>query len=160
MNKTVVGIFESEHIAKEAIESLRSAGFEREISLLAKDQGSDDSDANSMGGGGTIADGITTGGVLGGIGGLALGAGALVMPGLGPIIAAGPIAGMLSGVAGGGVAGGLIDWGIPEEEGRRYEEKIKQDSIIVAVSSSESNIDEAEDILKNHGASEVKVHDR
>lgn len=159
MNKTVVGIFEAENIAKEAIEDLRSAGFEREISLLAKDQRSGDSDSDSMGGG-SIADGIATGGVLGGIGGLALGAGALVMPGLGPLIAAGPIAGMLSGVAGGGVAGGLVDWGIPEEEGRRYEEEIKQDNIIVAVSSSESNIDEAENILKNHGASEVKVHDR
>ncbi|MBS3969400.1 MAG: hypothetical protein KGZ94_04690, partial [Clostridia bacterium] len=71
-----------------------------------------------------------------------------------------PIAGLLSGAAGGGVAGGLVDWGIPEEEGRRYEEEIKRNKIIVAVNSSEDNIDEAENILKNHGASEVKVHDK
>ena len=160
MNKTVVGIFESEHVAKESIKDLRSAGFEREISLLARNQSSDDSDSENMGGGGTIADGIATGGVLGGLGGLAIGAGALVIPGIGPMIAAGPIAGMLSGVAGGGVAGGLVDWGIPEEEGRRYEEEIKQDNIIVAVNSSESTIDEAEEILRNHGASKVRVHSR
>ena len=157
MNKTVVGIFESERIAERAIKNLRSAGFEREISLLARDQSSSDSDDM---GGGAIADGIATGGVLGGLGGLAIGAGALVIPGIGPMIAAGPIAGMLSGVAGGGIAGGLVDWGISEDEGRRYEEEIRQDNIIVAVNSSERNIDKAEEILKNHGASEVKVHDK
>lgn len=165
MNRTVVGIFESERVAKEAIEDLRRAGFEREISLLAKDQNNisrtpDENGGETMAGGETVADGVATGGVLGGLGGLAIGAGALVIPGLGPLIAAGPIAGLLSGAASGGVAGGLIDWGIPEEEGRRYEEEIKRDKIIVAVNSSEDNIAEAENILKNHGASEVKVHHR
>lgn len=165
MNKTVVGIFESERVAKEAIEDLRRAGFEREISLLAKDQKNisrtpDDNGGETMAGGETVADGVATGGVLGGLGGLAIGAGALAIPGLGPLIVAGPIAGLLSGAAGGGVAGGLVDWGIPEEEGRRYEEEIKRNKIIVAVNSSEDNIDEAENILKNHGASEVKVHDK
>jgi len=165
LNKTVIGIFESERVAKEAIEDLRRAGFQREISLLAKDQKDisrtpDENGGGNMAGGETVADGVATGGVLGGLGGLAVGAGALVIPGLGPLIAAGPIAGLLSGAAGGGVAGGLVDWGIPEEEGRRYEEEIKQNKIIVAVNSSEDNIDEAENILKNHGASEVKVHDK
>ncbi|MEW6623112.1 MAG: hypothetical protein AB1420_08300 [Bacillota bacterium] len=167
--KTVVGIFDSERVAKEAIEDLRRSGFEKEISLLAKDQkGGRGQGGRGEGGGqgggrdmeaGTLADGITTGGVLGGLGGLAIGAGALVVPGLGPLIAAGPIAGLLSGAATGGVAGGLVDWGIPEQEGRRYEEKIKQNKIMVAIRSSEDTIDEAENILKNHGAQEVKVHE-
>jgi len=167
LSKSVVGVFQSERVAKEAIEDLRRAGFEKEISLLAKDRNQegahrtpDDDGGQTMAGGETLADGITTGGVLGGLGGLAIGAGALVIPGIGPLIAAGPIAGLLSGAAGGGVAGGLVDWGIPEEEGRRYEEELKQDKIIVAINSSEENIDEAENILKNHGAQQVKAHDK
>jgi uncharacterized membrane protein len=158
-NKTVVGIFESERVAKEAIDDLRKAGFEREISLLAKDQKGRESGRNDMETG-TISDGVATGGILGGLGGLAVGAGALVIPGLGPLIAAGPIAGLLSGAATGGIAGGLVDWGIPEEEGRQYEEQIKQDKVMVAINSSEDKINEAENILKNHGVQQVKVHDK
>ncbi len=54
-----------------------------------------------------LSDGTLTGGALGGLAGLALGAGALVIPGLGPIIAAGPLAGILTGALTGGVAGGF-----------------------------------------------------
>ncbi len=160
MSKTVVGIFESERVAKEAIEDLRRAGFEKEISLLAKNQEGEGNRGGMDMETGTVADGVATGGVLGGLGGLAVGAGALVIPGLGPLIAAGPIAGLLSGAATGGIAGGLVDWGIPEEEGRQYEEELKQNKVMVAVNSSEDNISEAENVLKNHGAQQVKVHNK
>ena len=57
-----------------------------------------------------LAEGTYTGGALGGIAGLLAGVGALLIPGIGPIVAAGPIAATLTGVVGGGLAGGLIDW--------------------------------------------------
>ena len=75
--------------------------------------------------------------------GLAVGAGALFIPGIGPLIAAGPIAGMLSGAAAGGIAGGLIDWGIPAEESHHYEEDVKQGKTLVAVHSSGPKLDDA-----------------
>ena len=77
-----------------------------------------------------ITDGALTGGTLGGIGGLILGAGALAIPGVGPIIAAGPIAAALGGAVAGGVAGGLIDWGIPAEVSHRYEQQVAQGGIL------------------------------
>ena len=43
-----------------------------------------------------------------------------------PIVAAGPISGILAGAASGGIAGGLLDWGIPEEESRQIESEVKQ----------------------------------
>lgn len=179
MAKTVIGIFQSERVAKEAVEDLRRAGFDREISVLAKDQeGSgrqtDDAeqtetgssmgiDANEAIAGNadpSVSDGATTGGVLGGIAGLAVGAGALVIPGIGPLIAAGPIAGLLSGAATGGVGGALIDWGVPAEEGQHYEEQIKQGNIMVAVNTDEKHASEAEETLNSHGAEEIKTHDQ
>lgn len=165
MTKTVIGIFDSEQAAERAVNSLRDAGFDKEISILAKDRRgngeggeNDTGGATMMAGTGSIANGVTTGGVLGGLAGLAAGAGALVIPGLGPLIAAGPIAGLLSGAATGGIAGGLIDWGIPAAEGQRYEEEVRQGKILVSVRASDTKVDQAESMLRQQGAREVKIH--
>lgn len=164
MVKTVIAVFSNERVAREAVDDLRRAGFDKEISILARDKGRQEGEA--AGGGLTmgiegdtgIAEGVTTGGVLGGLAGLAAGAGALVVPGLGPLVAAGPIAGLLSGAATGGVAGGLLDWGIPEAEGRRYEEDVRQGKILVSVRCSEDRAEQAARILRNHGADNVRTH--
>jgi uncharacterized membrane protein len=65
---------------------------------------------------------------------------------------------MLSGAATGGIAGGLVDWGIPEAEGRQYEEDVKQGRILVSVQASDNKADEAASILKSQGADRVKTH--
>ncbi|MBS3977627.1 MAG: hypothetical protein KGZ75_13075 [Syntrophomonadaceae bacterium] len=163
-NRTVVAIFNSQKVAEEAISDLRRAGFDKEISILAKDAGrrqrGGDLGETTMRAGddNNLSTGITTGGVVGGLAGLAVGAGALVVPGLGPLIAAGPIAGLLSGAATGGIAGGLVDWGIPETEGRRYEEEVKRGKILVSVRADERKADEAQQVLQNHGADGIKKH--
>lgn len=161
MSKTVIGVFSSRDQAEKAVAELRGKGFDNEISILAKeDKATPNRDENSVmfGGGDSAADGATTGGVLGGIAGLALGAGALAIPGIGPIIAAGPIAGLLSGAAAGGLAGGLADWGIPESRSRFYEGKVKEGGIVAAVKSSDDKIDMAADILRRNGAQDVETH--
>lgn len=165
MVKTVIAVFSNERVAREAVDDLRRAGFDKEISILARDKGRREG-GGGEGGGLTmgvdtdagISEGVTTGSVLGGLLGLAAGAGALVVPGLGPLVAAGPIAGLLSGAATGGVAGGLVDWGIPEAEGRRYEEDVKQGKILVSVRCSQDRADQAARILKDHGADSVRTH--
>ncbi|MBE3573299.1 MAG: DUF1269 domain-containing protein [Moorella humiferrea] len=162
MAKTVVAVFSNEQVAREAVEDLRRAGFDKEISILARDKGKEGGDEEgglNMGvDAGGIGDGVATGGVLGGLAGLAAGAGALFIPGIGPLIAAGPIAGMLSGAATGGVAGGLIDWGIPEAEGREYENDVRQGKILVSVRCDDKKADQANRILKDHGAERLRIH--
>ncbi|NPV26654.1 MAG: DUF1269 domain-containing protein [Firmicutes bacterium] len=158
--KTVASTFASRDQAERAVNELRQKGFDREISIVAKDEKGDlkkDIGAPTMRGD-TVTDGATTGGVLGGLAGLAVGAGALAIPGLGPIVAAGPIAGLLSGAATGGIAGSLVDWGIPEAEGRRYEEDIKAGNILVAVRTDDTKANEASETLKKYGANIVKIH--
>ncbi|HWI54468.1 MAG TPA: hypothetical protein VNT57_02140 [Desulfobacteria bacterium] len=160
MSKTVIGVFSSHDQAEKAVSELRNRGFDKEISILAKhDQKNPDADENSvMFGGDSITDGATTGGVIGGIAGLAIGAGALAIPGVGPLIAAGPIAGLLSGAASGGIAGGLVDWGIPEERSKYYEGQVKGGNIVATVQSSNDKIDMAADILRQNGARDVETH--
>lgn len=156
MLKTVIGTFDSREQAEQAVSALRNNGFYEELSVIAADKSKASADRGAAGG--SVASGVSTGGVLGGLAGLAMGAGALAIPGIGPILAAGPIAGLLSGAATGGIAGGLIDWGIPAERSRFYEGKVKEGKILASVRSDEAKVDKAADILRNNGAKDVEVH--
>jgi len=163
--KTVVGLFGSKDQAEKAVSDLRGSGFHEEISFLAADKGkaSDDTERyNQLNrpatGGGSVATGVSAGGVLGGLAGLAMGAGALAIPGIGPVIAAGPIAGLISGAATGGIAGGLIDWGVPAERGRFYEGKIREGKILASVRTDDKKVLEAANILRRNGAQDVETH--
>ncbi|MFO7152306.1 MAG: general stress protein [Bacillota bacterium] len=158
MAKTVIGVFENREQAEKAVDELRDSGFDtNEISVVAKggQQRNANEDGMNMD---SVADGTTAGGILGGLAGLALGAGALAIPGLGPIVAAGPIAGMLSGAATGGIAGGLLDWGIPEERGRHYEEEVKKGKILAAIRTSDQKVQKAAEIMRQNGAKDVETH--
>lgn len=156
--QSVVGVFNSRHDAEEAVQQLRQQGFtNEEINIVTKKQGKDkghdtefvDDD---------ITDGALTGGTLGGIGGLILGAGALAIPGVGPILAAGPIAAALSGAVAGGIAGGLVDWGIPAEVSRHYEESVAQGGTLAVIRTSSQKVNQAAQILRQNGAQDVQSH--
>jgi hypothetical protein len=89
------------------------------------------------------AAGAGTGALLGGALGWMAGVGALAIPGVGPLIAAGPILATLTGLAVGGtvggVSGGLIGLGIPEYEAKQYESKLRDGHILLCVHARDSN---------------------
>jgi hypothetical protein len=161
MAKTVIGTFNARESAERAVSDLRGRGFDRDISIVAKDdkraQARDEGGGLRMGGD-SVFEGTTTGGVLGGLAGLAAGAGALAIPGIGPIVAAGPIAGLLSGAATGGIAGGLLDWGIPAERGRYFEDRVKQGNILVSVRTDDTKASDAAGVLRRYGCQDVEIH--
>lgn len=79
-----------------------------------------------------------------------------VVPGADPIIAAGPIATALSDAPVSGVADGLIDFGVPQTEARRYEGRIKDGHILVSVHTESSDKSEqARDIFSAAGAEDI-----
>ncbi len=155
--KTVIGIFTSQKDAEQAVNQLRQQGFNNEeINIVSKKQGGKQGGKEYVDD--DISDGALTGGTLGGIGGLILGAGALAIPGIGPIIAAGPIAAALSGAMAGGLAGGLIDWGIPAEVSRHYEQEVASGSILAVIRTTEQKVNQAAQILRQSGAKDVESH--
>ena len=156
--KTLISTFSDRQQAERAVDELRRKGFEREISILTKDSESRSRDHDDMRRGNDLTSGIAGGGIIGGLAGLAIGAGALAIPGIGPLIAAGPIAGALSGAATGGIAGGLIDWGIPADRGKYYEDKIKEGRVLVSVQADDKKIKDAEETLKRLGGQDVEIH--
>lgn len=93
-NKHIVGAYDTEHEAIQAVEKLRAEGYRPEdISVISKNK--DDVEAVTEETGTKTEEGLgagaATGGVLGGLTGLLAGVGALAIPGIGPIVAAGPI---------------------------------------------------------------------
>src|SRR5829696_6186603 len=106
------------------------------------------------------ATGAGSGALLGGALGWLAGIGALAIPGVGPFVAAGPIAAALSGAAVGGAVGGitgaLIGMGIPEYEAKRYEGKVKEGGILISVHAEDSEeISRAKAIFERNGAQDV-----
>jgi hypothetical protein len=138
IERNVVGVYESEQEAIIAIEELVKQGYDKQdICVIGKDLKNVNYIADETG---TVAEetaatGALAGGTLGGLTGLLVGVGALAIPGVGPIIAAGPIASSLIGaVAGaglGGLTGALIGIGIPDDEAEYYGNSVKEGKILV-----------------------------
>ena len=159
MSKTVLGVFDDTHQAERAADELQRRGFDRkEISIVARESARGHEGSRRDHGGSSITSGVATGGAIGGAAGLLAGVGALSIPGIGPIVAAGPIAAALSGAVTGGIAGGLIDWGIPEEAGRRYEEHVKSGKIVAMVKADDDKVEEASEIFRRNRAKDVESH--
>jgi len=167
--KTVVGLFDDLSDARDAVDELVGAGFDRnDISLIASDRDQTysthlDTDVDAevaaeQGAEGAVA-GAVAGGAIGGLAGVLLGIGAFAIPGIGPIIAAGPIVAGLTGAGIGAVVGGLtgalVSWGIPEEEAGYYAEGIRRGGTLVGVKTDESRVDEAVSIMNDHGPVDV-----
>ena len=104
--------------------------------------------------------GATAGGVVGGTLGVLIALGALAIPGVGPLLAAGPIVAALAGIGAGGAVGGLIGalvgMGIPEYEARRYEGRVKDGGILLSVHcETPGEILRAKEILAGAGATDI-----
>lgn len=162
-NTAAFGIYKSRATAEAAVDQLVSAGFSnQDVSVLMSDnEGSKDfaAEKNTKAPEGTAA-GVGVGGTVGGTLGLLAGIGALAIPGVGPLIAAGPIMGALAGLgvggAVGGIVGALVGLGIPEYEAKRYEGRVKDGGILVSVHcDSSQEVSRAKDILKATGADDI-----
>ncbi len=147
------------------VEALKNAGFSsNDISALLPDTRTTKDFAHEHN---TKApEGATAGGVAGlGVGaalGWLAGIGALAIPGVGPLIAAGPIMGALAGGAVGGATGGiigaLVGMGIPEFEAKRYDAKIRDGNILISVHTEDGKQrDVARDIFKRLNADDIST---
>lgn len=157
MAKKLVGVFASEQDASNAIRDLQALGYDSsEISVIGKNRDDIDSIHDETGTKAPegIATGAATGGLLGGVTGLLAGLGALAIPGIGPIVAAGPIAATLTGAAvgagAGGLVGGLVGLGIPEDEAEEYNTYVKHGRILVLVESDEAREARIYDVFRKH----------
>lgn len=154
-----VGTFIRPSEAKNAIESLRKAGFDDDqIGLLTHDKDGDpdvktfkDMTGNKAGTGAAVgAAAGASGGAL-----WAAGIAAGILPAIGPVIAGGILAAVAASAAAGAAAGGLVGvltgLGIDDEEAAYYDEEFKAGKTVVVVQSRDKAI-EAYRVLHDHNS--------
>jgi hypothetical protein len=166
MTRTITRLFNSHTEAMAAVTELEAAGFDHDdISIIASNAdnwhdghrhegGAHDGNDTAEGAG----KGATTGGLIGGAGGLLAGLGMLAIPGLGPVVAAGWLAstavGAIAGAAVGGAAGGILgalkDAGHSDEDAQVYAEGVRRGGALVSVKTEEARVGEADRILSGH----------
>jgi hypothetical protein len=158
------GIYPDRESFERAIEGLRTAGFRNsDISVILPERDRTTRDLaheiNTKTPEG-IATGAGSGAAVGGILGWLVGIGAIAIPGVGPLVAAGPVVAALAGAgaagAAGGLVGGLVGAGIPEVEAKRYAGRIREGGYLVSVHCDDKDwAKRAEEILEATGGRDV-----
>jgi uncharacterized protein (TIGR02271 family) len=154
--KTVIGLFgslpEAQGVAKELIRS----GFRRDcISAVVIDP--EGQDATNI-----ISDkpenrttGTAEGAAVAGLGGLLTGSRVVVAPGIGPVLAAGPLTAALTRDAIGGLIGALTNAGVSEEKSHHYAEGVRRGAVLVTVNAADELIEHAAGIMQRSGVLDV-----
>lgn len=165
-NGTTVGIFASTADAIRAVEALNTIGIPKQsLSIIVRD----DEKAKDL----TAETGVKTakgaaagagiGMVAGGLAGLALATSAVILPGVGAVLVAGPLAaalgigGAAAGAAAGGVVGTMVGLGASNEEAEKYEEAVRKGDVLVGVATNDDNSKGVERTLETHSARHVKT---
>lgn len=165
---TTIGVFTDTDHAEMAIKELRALGIhDADISYVYSSESKtkiEDASGKAVGDG--AAQGAGAGAIIGGLAGLAVANG--ILPGLGTLFVAGPLAaalgltgaaattaaGAMTGAAAGGLVGALAGWGVGESEAKVYEERVKLGSVLVAAKSDNSMA--VKEIFEKHGADEIR----
>lgn len=172
---TIVGIFDRKDDAERAVEDLKEFGFQNsDISVIMKEQGGFVQRSKGSKGGSAfegLITGATSGGVIGGLAGLLIGIGAIAIPGVGPLLVAGPLAvalgltgaaaatvsGAATGILAGGLVGGLVGLGFPQDVAYEYEQRLRQGGVLLAVPVEvESDARKVEKLFALHNAMHVR----
>ncbi|MET3899261.1 hypothetical protein ABIB57_003216 [Devosia sp. UYZn731] len=156
--KTITALFDDYADAAKAVRELEAARFgSDDVSLMVSTY--EDAVGETVADDGISAEGAGTGAgigaLLGGAGGLLAGLGALAIPGIGPVIAAGwlvttavgAVAGAAVGGATGSVIGGLTSSGIHEQDAHVFAEGVRRGGSVVSVRTEENRESEVQAIF-------------
>jgi hypothetical protein len=157
MHPLVVGLFASADTAISAARELRTMGVPHErVSIVARSHDEEGSIARASGGSpGSELEDSAAASRLGELGAHVLSAVALVMPGIGPIVADGPLAAGLAEAAGhaaGGVARTLERAGLDRSEAERWESRVRQGALLVGAHVDAETVARAQAVLTDAGA--------
>ncbi len=176
--KTVIGLFDDFQTAQNAVQSLVNRNFSRDdISVAANNtaaginadtlenapQGEGRKEAMAEGAKTGAGTGAVIGTGVGGVLGLLASLGTIWIPGIGPIVAAGPLVatltgagiGAAAGAAVGGLVGALTQVGVPEHDAHFYAEAVRRGSALVIVRAEDNRVDDIAEVLSEHGAVDV-----
>jgi len=154
--ETMVAVYDQFESANKAIQNLVNDGFSRDDIGLAVNNSWRKGEYSNLEANVdkyedvTGPEGSVFGAVVGGLAGAAVALTAIVIPGIGPMIAAGPLVALLGGATGavvggtagaisGGLAAAFIHLGIADDEAEYYAEAIRRGNAVVTVTAKDEN---------------------
>jgi len=167
--QTLVALYHDFQDAQNAVDALVRGGVDRnKISLVANNTAGEYSDyvnsdydsEDAVTSGEGAAFGAASGGIIGALAGL----GALAIPGIGPVIAAGPLIAALTGGAVGAVAGsatgglvaGLVKTHhMDAEDAQLYAEGVRRGETLLTVQVEDAEVSRTRDLLNEYNPTDV-----
>jgi hypothetical protein len=165
----VVAVYDTHIGAEEAVKKLQRAGIDmRILSIVARDSHTDEHPVGYYNAGDRMKYWGKIGAFWGGFWGLLFGSAFFAIPGVGPVLAAGPVvAWIVAALEGAAVVGGasaigagLFSIGIPKDSVIEYETAIKTDKFLLIVHGSAPEVEKARDIIESTMPISVKVHSK
>ncbi len=171
MTKTnsVVAIYDTHSLAEEAVKNLQRSGFDmKKLSIVGKDYHPEEHVTGYYNTGDRMKFWGKLGAFWGGIFGLFLGAGFFLIPGIGPVLAAGPLVSMIIGALEGAVVVGGLDAigavlysiGIPKDSILKYESSLKANKFLLMAHGTAAEVAKARDIMQTTRPAELAMHRR
>jgi hypothetical protein len=166
-NNIVAAVYNLHTEAEQGVKELQKAGFDmKQLSIVGKNPHAEEHVVGFYNAGDRIKHWGKTGAFWGGLWGLLFGAAFFVIPGLGPVLVAGPlvawIVGALEGAAvvGGlsAIGAGLFSIGIPKDSVLNYEIALKTDRFLLLVNGTADEAARAHDTLKGTHPAELRTH--
>ena len=163
----VVAIYDSHTQAEAAVKELQKSGFDmKKLSIVGRDYHTEEQVVGYYNTGDRMKHWGKLGAFWGGIWGMLFGAAFFAIPGLGPVLVAGPpvawIVGALEGavVVGGlsALGAGLYSIGIPKDSVVKYEAALKSDKFLVLAHGTGDEVAKAKDIIQSTRPVEVGLH--
>jgi hypothetical protein len=164
---SVVAVYSSHTEADQAVKELQSGGVDlRKISIVGKGYHTDEHAVGYYNTGDRMMYWGKVGAFWGGFWGLLFGSAFFLIPGLGPILAAGPVvAWIVAGLEGavevgalGALGAGLYSIGIPKNSIVKYETALKTDQFLLIVHGTAADVAKANDIIETTHPAQVTVH--
>ena len=165
---SVVAVYPDHASAERAVRQLHEAGFDLgDLSIVGRDFQETEEPCGFVSRGDYVKAGAKTGSLFGLLSGLCIGAGFLVLPGIGLVVVAGPIAaallagieGALAGTALGSLAGALVGWYVPKDRAIKYEEQVKGGKFLVFVRSIPEVVARARSLLVAQGPDHIDLYE-
>ncbi len=170
MNKEVtVAICDSHEKAEKVVKELQESGFDmKKLSIVGKDYHEEDKVIGFYNTGDRMKNWGSAGAFWGGIWGFVFGAGFFLIPGLGPVMLAGPIVSSLVGglegavVVGGlsALGGALFGIGIPKDSVLQYETALKADKFLVIAHGNSEELQKAKNIMSSTLGTKVEMESK
>jgi hypothetical protein len=164
---SIVVVYGSHADAEAAVKELQKSGFDiKKLSILGKEYHTEEHVVGYYNAGDRMKYWGKMGAFWGGLWGLLVGAAFFVIPGIGPVLIAGPLAAWVVGALEGAVAvgglsvlgAGLYSMGIPKDSILRYESALRADKFVLVAHGTSDEVMKARDILKGTRPEESNVH--